>query len=84
MDKRDVKSICPACNSEIDVDEILSKQYEDEYKKKLSEEVKKYEAEKSKLDQEREAFSKEREELQKTISDSVEERRKAEKAGKEE
>ena len=73
MDTKEIRTICPECNSEIYVDEILSKQFEEEYKKKLSLEVKKFEAEKEKLDRDRE-------ELEKTINQSVEERLKAQKS----
>jgi len=77
MDSKELKTTCPECNSEIYVDEILHKQIEEEYKRKFAEEAKKYEAEKLNLERERE-------ELQKTITETVEQRMKSEKTGLEE
>lgn len=84
MEKKDVKTICPSCNVEIDVDEILSKQYEDEYKKKLSLEKQKFDSERQKLEEDRERFSKEKEDLEKTVTEGVEQRLKTERASIEE
>ena len=72
MESKELKTTCPECNSEIYVDEILHKQIEEEYKRKFAEEAKKYEAEKLKLERERQ-------ELQKTVSETVEQRMKAER-----
>ena len=66
---------CPHCGGDIDVNNVLSHQLEEQYKKKytaeLSAEKKKYELEKNKLDEQRLMLEEQRAEQQRVVDEQV-------------